>query len=157
MKKTILLLLLCGSASAVVVRPDGYDHSPRVTGITETTGPQGRPVKVVQLPSKIVTVTLPGKEVTKYVTLAEKKIVPAGEFAALKKSWDDEQEAQTLALALRIADQLDLLAVSGDDQVTIIGNQKKEAVAVAIKNAKENPCVFTRKALVGAIERHISK
>ena len=157
MKKTILLLLLCGSASAVVVRPDGYDNSPRVTGITETTGPQGRAVKVIQLPSKIVTVTLPGKEVTKYVTLAERKIVPAGEFAALKKSWDDEQEAQTLVLALKIADQLDTLTVSGDDQLTVLANQKKEAVAVAVKGAKENPCVFTRKALVGAIERLISK
>ena len=145
------LITLFGIASAEVVKPGHGKFSDQFLVRPD------EPVRVIQLPSKIITVNVPGKEVTRYVTVAEKKVVPAGEFAALKKQWDDEQESQTLALALKIADQLDTLTVSGDDQLTVLANQKKEAVIVAVKVAKENPCAITRRALVGAIERLISK
>ena len=150
--KVIALLLLCCAASAEVVRPGQQSATDYFAPVRE-----GERVRIIQLPSKIVKVAVPGKEVTRYVTVAEKKVVPAGEFASLKKQWDEEQEAQTLALALKIADQLDLATVSGGDQLTTMANQKKEAVTAAVKGANENPCTITRKALVGAIERLISK
>jgi hypothetical protein len=152
--KTILLLCLTTFAAAEIVRPIDYDSKPATIGITEAVGTGGRPVRIVQLPSKIVTVTLPGKVETKYVTLPGKKpVVPAAEFASMKKEWDDELEAAQCEIALKYAYRLDVAPVEGDT----LGNAKKADVDQAAKTCAAAPSAITRKALVGAVERMISR
>jgi hypothetical protein len=149
-----LLLSFVTIASAEIVRPPGYDNKPATVGITEAVDPYGRPVRVIQLPSKIVTVNVPGKTETRYVTLPEKKkVVPATEFAAMKKEWDDELEASQCEIALKYAYRLDVTAIEGDT----LGNAKKDDVDKAAKACAAAPSAITRKALVGAVERMIAR
>jgi hypothetical protein len=152
--KTIILLCLTTFAAAEIVRPVGHDSKPATIGITEAVGTGGRPVRVVQLPSKIVTVTLPGKVETKYVNLpAKKAVVPAAEFAAMKKEWDDELEAAQCEIALKYAYRLDVAPIDGDT----LGNAKKADVDQAAKACAAAPSAVTRKALIGAVERMIAR
>jgi hypothetical protein len=147
-----LLLSFASTASAVVVKPT--DQSPFQNPFDETPVGGGGRVRVIQLPSKIITVAVPGKTETKYVTLpAKKAVVPAAEFAGMKKEWDDELEAAQCEIALKYAYRLDVAPVDGDT----IGNAKKDDVDKAAKACAAAPSAITRKALVAAVERMIAR
>jgi hypothetical protein len=146
-----LLFSFAATASAVVVRPDSTEDGLR---LRDQLTNSNVPVQVIQLPSKIVKVNVPGKTETKYVTLPTKKaIVPAAEFAGMKKEWDDELEAAQCEIALKYAYRLDVAPVDGDT----MGNAKKDDVDKAAKACAAAPSAITRKALVGAVERMIAR
>lgn len=145
--KLCLLLSFAVLASAEIVKPppNVFDEVP-VNG-----GPR---VRIIQLPSKIVTVNVPGKTETRYVTVPEKKkIVPAAEFSAMKKEWDDELEATQCEIAMKYAYRLDLSAVDGDT----LNNQKKADIDQAAKACAAAPGPITRKALGAAVDRYIAR
>ena len=146
-----LLLSFAAAASAVVVRPDSKEDG---LALRDQLTNSGVPVRVIQLPAKIVTVNVPGKTETKYVTLPTKKaVVPSAEFAGMKKEWDDELEAAQCEIALKYAYRLDLSAVEGD----VVNNQKKTDIDQAAKACAAAPGPITRKALVAAVERYIAR
>ena len=149
--KLCLLLSFAAAASAVVVRPDSKEDG---LALRDQLTNSGVPVRVIQLPAKIVTVTAPGKTETKYVTLpAKKAVVPAAEFAGMKKEWDDELEAAQCEITLKYAYRLDLSSVEGDT----LNNQKKADIDQAAKACAAVPSAITRKALVAAVERFIAR
>jgi hypothetical protein len=145
-----LLLSFAATASAVIAKPT--DQSPFKNEFSEN-NPAPR-VQVVQLPPKIVTVNVPGKTEVKYITVpAKKAVVPAAEFAGMKKEWDDELEAAQCEIALKYAYRLDVAPVDGDT----MGNAKKDDVDKAAKACAAAPSAITRKALVAAVERMIAR
>jgi hypothetical protein len=149
--KLCLLLSFAATASAAIVRPGSTEDGLR---LRDQLTNSNVPVQVIQLPSKIVKVNVPGKTETKYVTLPGKKaVVPAAEFAGLKKEWDDELEAAQCEIALKYAYRLDVAPVDGDT----IGNAKKDDVDKAAKACAAAPSAITRKALVAAVERMIAR
>ena len=146
-----LLLSFAAAANAMVIKPTSAEEA---NALRDHFAESGVPVRVIQAPSRIVTVNVPGKTETKYVTLpAKKAVVPAAEFAGMKKEWDDELEASQCEIALKYAYRLDLSAVEGD----VLNNQKKEDIDQAAKACAAAPGPITRKALVAAVERYIAR